>query len=518
MSQPHPILVSKLSHAISAGSGFDALIIVSSSLKFPESKHIENLLNIAKQYDSRVGKTAQLILGSGVCGGRIIHSPTGELTRDYDDVRRFAEAGDSAISIAVKAGVTRPLLILADFPDSNSFQNALEVTFLGMCQRLWQPLEAREFLGEKTIETISEIGLHDKTKTLDINRLKVFEIGRRLTRDLCGTEPERMSPIGLADYCLETFINSAIDVKVLTERSVFSKDFPLFDAVARASYDTPQHHPRIIQLSYQGEGPVNQTLMLAGKAVTYDTGGVDIKYGGNMSGMSRDKGGGAAVAGFMKIVGELKPKGLKVVAVISAVKNAIGSNAYVSDEIVTAHSGKRVRISNTDAEGRLAMADALSHLRTQAETEINPCLISVATLTGHALLSYGPYSALIENGTSRGKQIANKIAEHGELWGDPCEVSLSRREDWEIIKSKTKAEDILSSSKGPSTSTVRGHQFPMAFLCEASGLSNNEISSKCSIPYVHIDISGSAVESLDWQHGKPTGSPVLALASAFIED
>jgi leucyl aminopeptidase len=89
-------------------------------------------------------------------------------------------------------------------------------------------------------------------------------------------------------------------------------------------------------MTYEGEGPIEHSLYLAGKGITFDTGGADLKVGGHMAGMSRDKGGAASVAGFMKMVAMLKPKGLKVVAEIGAVRNSIGVDAFVSDEIVQA--------------------------------------------------------------------------------------------------------------------------------------------------------------------------------------
>lgn len=97
--------------------------------------------------------------------------------------------------------------------------------------------------------------------------------------------------------------------------------------------------------------------------VTYDTGGIDVKTNGAMLGMSRDKCGAAAVAGFMQVVRLLQPKNVKVVAGLSIVRNSIGSNGYVADEVLTARSGKRIRVINTDAEGRMVMADVLCKVR-----------------------------------------------------------------------------------------------------------------------------------------------------------
>lgn len=86
------------------------------------------------------------------------------------------------------------------------------------------------------------------------------------------------------------------------------------------------------------------------------------------------------------------------------------------------------------------------------------------------------------------------------------------------MRGRTKADDLLSSNNGPSATTKRGHQFPMAFLAEVAGLAEHGVNSAKPLPYIHIDIAGSGVEGGDWQHGKPTATPVLALAGAFIAE
>lgn len=135
-------------------------------------------------------------------------------------------------------------------------------------------------------------------------------------------------------------------------------------------------------------------MYFIGKGITYDTGGADVKVGGHMVNMSRDKCGAAAVAGFMRAVAELKPKGLRVVALLAFVRNSIGSDAYVADEIITARSGKRILVVNTDAEGRMAMVDLLAQAREEIEAQPRdvrpPTFVhTVATLTGHAVLAVG---------------------------------------------------------------------------------------------------------------------------------
>lgn len=516
MAYPTPKRIDNLDQVITTDSQYDAVVLVSPSTSFQQNNLIQTALEQAAQVDKRIGSQPVLIHNSQICGGRLVHAFTGKLNKDYDDVRNFSDAAKQGILIAKEAGAINPMIIVDGVPTHSDYQFALESAYLGACQGLWQPLEARQNLGAEEVEPVETIGLFDPSAKVDFDYLSACEAGRRLARDLCGTEPERMAPIGFANYCEMAFDNSEVKVNVISKRTELVKDYPLFEAVARASFAVERHHPRVVEMTYQSAGPVTKTLMLVGKAVTYDTGGADIKTGGHMAGMSRDKGGGAAVAGFMKTLAMLKPEGIKVVAKIAAVRNSVGADAYVADEIITGHSGKRVRIGNTDAEGRLAMVDSLSHFREQAVNEINPCLFTVATLTGHALIAAGPYTILVENGTSRQAGTSVKIAEQGEQWGDSCQISLSRREDFGVIKPRTKADDVLSSNNGPSVSFPRGHQFPMAFLSEASGLEEHSKHSEHPIAYVHIDIAGSGVEGMDWQHGKPTASPVLALAASYL--
>merc|ERR1712212_11221 len=144
-------------------------------------------------------------------------------------------------------------------------------------------------------------------------------------------------------------------------------------------------------MGYKPEGNIKKTVYLVGKGITYDTGGADIKAGGVMAGMSRDKCGAAAAAGLMASIAAQQPQGVKVVGAMAMVRNSVGANCYVADEIITSRSGIRLRVGNTDAEGRMAMVDVLCHMKEKALKETNPHLMTVATLTGHAVLANGPY-------------------------------------------------------------------------------------------------------------------------------
>lgn len=512
MAFPTPIVISKIDTAL-ADASYDAIVVVAEFFQQNLPEPLTTVIASQAEFDQRVGSQLVSLVSEQITQKRLILAPTGPLTRYYDDVRRFFDAAKSAAFEVLKMGAKKPLLVVLS-PDSAGFEQAETVAYLGFCQALWQPLEAREALGE-VIEPISAVGIVGKA--FNAAQASAIEAGKYVGRDLCGTEPERMSPPKFAEYCVDAFEGSNVKVSVIDDMDTLENEYPLLWAVARASIEVERHRPRVIRLEYTPKGEIEKTLMLVGKGIVYDTGGADLKTGGHMAGMSRDKGGAAAVAGFMKTVSELAPRGVKVVAEIAAVRNSIGAEAFVTDEIITGHSGVRVRIGNTDAEGRLVMADLLSKLREEAQDETNPVMFTVATLTGHAARAVGPYTALVENGVSFKQSIGNSIVEHGDAIGDPCETSRSRREDYDFVQPKTKADDLLSSNSAPSAITARGHQFPMAFLALVSGLDKHDVNSEQPIPYIHVDIAGSGVEGGDWQHGKPSAAPIAALAATFIE-
>lgn len=509
MAYPKAVLAQPVSASLDCAS-HDALIIISDDFShIPNTPLRDAILNQA-QVDSRIGNQVTLLV---IAGKRVVIAPTGPLNRDYDDVRRYFDAAKLAINEAKASGSVNPAIYLPALNTDSRYQYALEVAYLGACQALWQPLEAREFHGHG-IEPITQIGLIDANEQT-IKAVNALAAGQYVARDLCGTEPERMAPPRFADYCSELFNNSAVSVDVIDDLAAIDKHYPMLSTVARASYAVERHHPRVVKLEYVPEGEVTRTLMFVGKGLVYDTGGADLKVGGYMAGMSRDKGGAASVAGFMKAVADYQPKGVKVIAFLAVVRNSIGSDCFVPDEIITSREGVRVRIGNTDAEGRLAMGDLLSEMKDLAVNEINPTLFTVATLTGHAARAMGPYGAYVENGPARSANISRQLADCGDLWADGAEVSRSRREDYDFIKPRTLADDVLSSNNAASAVTARGHQFPMAFLAVVGGLDKHGNESTLPLPYVHMDIAGSGVEGGDWQHGKPTAASVSSLFARY---
>lgn len=513
------VAVDRLEAAIVKDGGYDAVVLVASEPAAICVAPLAAAIASLRACDAKADSQLSFVPAPELAGGRFVLSPTGSLDRDHDDVRRFADAARVGVRRARDAGSRSPLLVIAVPSGDARYRRAADVAVLGGVGGLWEPLEACEALGSNACRPTERIGCAVIGGTLDaatLQRLHDVEAGLAAARDLCGTEPERMAPPRFAEYCQDLFAGSGVKLEVVRDRMQLEREYPLLSAVARASQGVDRHRPCVIRLEWAGEGSIERTLLFAGKGLTYDTGGADLKAGGVMAGMSRDKGGAAAVAGFLHTVARLRPRGVRVVAELGVVRNSIGADAFVSDEIIRSHAGTRVRIGNTDAEGRLVLADLLSHLRERALRETGPRLLSVATLTGHSGRAVGPYSIALDNGPARALGIAETLGAAGDLWGDPFEISRLRREDFDFVAPRSRADDVLSCNNAPSTQTNRGHQFPMAFLAIAAGLSAHGANGSKPLPFTHVDIGGSATEGLDWQHGRPTGRPVVAFLAGLV--
>jgi len=451
-------------------------------------------------------RSPHVVLASEAPGGRLVVQAMGPLDRDVDDVRAVAEAAAQATLRAVEAGAKRPAIAVAT-PKDARFARALDVAALAALGSQWQPLEAREAgRSQRVALSIGVIGLSESRAF----ELVARERGRALCRDITGTEPERMAPLRVAALCEEAFAGTTVRVHV--ERDV--SRYPLLAAVARASMNVERHRPCVIRLEVGAEDAPIQ-LVLAGKGVTYDTGGADLKTNGHMAGMSRDKGGAGAVAGLISTIAALNLPGVRVVGLLGMVRNSIGEESFVSDEIIASRAGVRVRIGNTDAEGRLILADLLSEGADLLETKAAAAapirlLATMATLTGHVYRALGPYVGALGNTAARAESMLPSIAQEGELWGEPMEIERPRREDYAMVAGRGPSEDVVSCNRLASVDTARGHQFPFAFLELTAGLGRR------GIPFAHVDIGGTAVMPPDWQFGRPTGSPILAL-TAWLE-
>jgi len=213
---------------------------------------------------------------------------------------------------------------------------------------------------------------------VDAAQLELIAAGEALTRDLINTPAADMGPSDLEAACIDLAARFDARVNVIRGEALLEQNFPMVHTVGRAAADAP----RLIDMRWGDSGP---KLTLVGKGVTFDTGGLNLKPAASMGLMKKDMGGAASVLGLAHMIMGM---GLDVQlrVLIPAVENAVSGGAFRPGDILTSRAGLTVEINNTDAEGRLVLADAL----TYAAEDSPDLMISMATLTGAARVAVGP--------------------------------------------------------------------------------------------------------------------------------
>jgi len=289
--------------------------------------------------------------------------------------------------------------------------------------------------------------------------------GVYLTRDLVNGNADDVTPEYLAARAFDLQKEyPAIHVENYSKEWIEKKGMGLLSAVSRASSKDPQ----FVTISYKGDPLSEEHTVLVGKAITFDTGGLNLKPVGSIESQKEDMAGAAVVLGALKAAAELSLK-MNITGVFAATENAIGSHAYKPGDVYRSLSGKTVEISNTDAEGRLTLADVLYWVVTElAPTRI----IDFATLTGAMVVALGGEAAgIMSNSDSLLKELVNagnKI--HERCWRFPL---------FEEYKEELKSTiaDMKSAPTREGGAILAG-----VFLHEFVG----------KVPWAHLDIAGVA--------------------------
>jgi leucyl aminopeptidase len=226
------------------------------------------------------------------------------------------------------------------------------------------------------------------------------------TRTLANTPGGDMTPSLLADDAREASANLPIDVKVLDEMDMEELGMGAILGVGKGSDDAP----RFIVMEYIGGEPDEQPIVLVGKGVTFDTGGLNLKPSSAIYEMHMDMSGGAAVIHSIVLAARLKLK-KNVVALIPAAENMVSGSSYHPGDVLKGMSGKTIEILNTDAEGRVILSDALTYAKRYKPRLV----VDVATLTGAAMVALGQRASAI---FTRDPELENRFRALGEATGD----------------------------------------------------------------------------------------------------
>jgi leucyl aminopeptidase len=292
-------------------------------------------------------------------------------------------------------------------------------------------------------------------------------VARRVNRarDLQNRPGNDLTPTALGEYAKALAEEiPALAVEVEGGASLMARGMGAFAAVAQGTVQ----EPALITLRYEGPNAQGPTLGFVGKAVTFDSGGISLKPGAKMAEMKFDMSGGAAVLEAVAAIAELG-LALKLIAVIGANEKLPGGSAIKPGDIVTAANGKTIEINNTDAEGRLVLADCLCHAIAQGAERI----VDLATLTGAVIIALGStHAGLMSNDDELAAEIAAAGAQTGEIvWRLPL-----HEEYGDLVKGKY--GDLDNAPEGRKAGTIVGATFLSNFVGET--------------PWAHLDIAGSA--------------------------
>ncbi len=232
--------------------------------------------------------------------------------------------------------------------------------------------------------------------------------GVTLARELANRPGNHCTPTMLADEARKMSRAQGLRVEVLDRKAIEKLGMGSFLAVAQGSAEPP----RFIVMHYQGAAKSAAPVVLVGKGITFDTGGISLKPGAEMDEMKFDMGGAASVIGTMRAIAQLKPK-VNVIGVIAATENMPGGRAVKPGDVVTSMSGQTIEILNTDAEGRLILCDAL----TYTERFKPAAVVDIATLTGACVIALGN----VRSGLfSADDGLAAELQAAGDAALDPC--------------------------------------------------------------------------------------------------
>lgn len=267
-------------------------------------------------------------------------------------------------------------------------------------------LKEIEFLNLKNFENIN----FEETK-------KICE-GVELARKLVAAPPNSLTPLEMSIQASQIAKDHGLEVKILEAKECEELGMGAFLAVAKGS----DLVPKFIHLTLKPEGPIKEKIALVGKGLTFDSGGYNLKVGASQIEMMKyDMGGSAAVLGAAKALGAIKPKGLEIHFIVASCENMINGSAVHPGDVVKASNGKTIEINNTDAEGRLTLADALTYA-----SNLNPdSIIDLATLTGAIVVALGnDVAGFWSNNNDLANDLKTASDEVGEeLWRMPLQKS-----------------------------------------------------------------------------------------------
>jgi leucyl aminopeptidase len=342
----------------------------------------------------------------------------------------------------------------------------------------------------KEVESISLLGFADAEKSAAEKSLltgKIIAESQNFTRDLVNEPSNKLTPRILADRAVAMAKEAGLAVDILDEKRIAELKMGALLSVAQGSVEPP----RMIVVTYTPANvkPGAPVIGLVGKAVTFDTGGISIKPADGMEKMKYDMAGGATMLGAIRALAALKPN-VKVICAVPSTENMPGGKAQKPGDIQTAMSGKTIEVLNTDAEGRLILADAITYAKQLGVTHI----VDAATLTGAIVVALANVNVGVfgSNQEFTDKLLASAKAAGEKMWQLPMDDEYR-----EFIKGSF--ADIQNIGSGKGGGSITGAWFIREFAGDT--------------PWIHLDIAGTAWndDAKPWLAKGPTGVALRTL-------
>jgi len=345
---------------------------------------------------------------------------------------------------------------------------------------------------EREIDALSLVEF-DRTKAPALRRGvatgRVLAEAANRARDMANEPANCLTPAIMAEQALAAARDAVLECEVLEREQMQALGMGALLGVAQGSTQPP----KFIVLRYRGDRPRKATLGLLGKGITFDSGGISIKPSAGMQAMKGDMSGGAAVISAMWAIGKLKPR-INVTAVVPATENMPSGSATKPGDVVRAMDGKTIEVINTDAEGRLILADAIAYARQQGLSPI----VDVATLTGAMVVAIGKAAT---GCMANNQELCQKVIAAGEAAGEKFWQFPLYEEYKEHLKSDVADIKNVGKREGGAISAA-------LFLADFVG----------DTPWVHLDMAGTDSVDRDkgtWAKGA-TGIPTRTLVNLVL--
>jgi len=348
---------------------------------------------------------------------------------------------------------------------------------------------------DKNIETALVAGFSDAERAAGdngVSRGRIIGDAQNFTRDLVNEPSNKLTPRILAEKAEAMAKEAGLSVEILDEKKIADLKMGALLSVAQGGPEPP----RVIVVTYTPAKlkPAAPVIGLVGKAVTFDTGGISIKPADGMEKMKYDMAGGATMLGVMRALAALKPS-VKVICVVPSTENMPGGKAQKPGDIQTAMSGKTIEVLNTDAEGRLILADGVHYAKQLGATH----LVDAATLTGAIVVALANVNVGVFGSDQpfTDKLLASAKAVGEKMWQMPIDDDYR-----EFIKGTV--ADIQNIGSGKGGGAITGAMFIKEFTGDT--------------PWIHLDIAGTAWndDAKPWLAKGPTGVALRTLVHLIM--